>query len=297
MHVITGQTKFAGLFAHPARHSLSPQIQNRLFKDCGVDGVYLAFDIVPAELEKAVESLKTLDAFGANLSMPHKEAAPALMDEVSTQVALTGAMNTIIWDGQKLYGESTDGVGFFRALASEKITTAEKTLLIFGGGGAVKSILAAASRFGPAVVQVALRSSAHREATQKELQKIAAATGLHLRFIALEELQELQAAVDAADILINGTNAGMTPHLETSALPEEIHYSSEKAFIDLVYAPLETVFLKRARLKGCRTLNGLAMLLFQGIASFELWTGKSPAASTVEALKKELFEINQKKEN
>ncbi len=125
----------AALFAKPAKHSISPAMHNLSFEEQGIDAVYLAFDVEPDDLAASIQSIRQLDLLGVNLSMPHKMAAVALMDECSPAAELIGAINTIVNQEGRLIGHNTDGIGFMRALEDIQVSIIGDTMTVIGAGG------------------------------------------------------------------------------------------------------------------------------------------------------------------
>lgn len=145
---ITGHTRLAGLYAKPARHSISPMMHNAAFIEKGIDARYLAFDVEPEDLKTSVEAIRTLQLLGVNLSMPHKMAAVPLMDELSEAAQLIGAINTIVHHEGKLIGHNTDGIGFMASLTDAGISIIGKEITLMGAGGAATAIISQAALDG-----------------------------------------------------------------------------------------------------------------------------------------------------
>ncbi len=134
--MIDGHTKLYGLLAHPAAHSLSPLIHNTSFKVTGINGVYLAFDVMPNELQTSVDAIRTMAIGGVNLSMPLKTTVIPLLDEITSRAERLNAVNTVINRDGKLVGDTTDGQGFIDALKYQNVSVEDKTLTVLGAGGA-----------------------------------------------------------------------------------------------------------------------------------------------------------------
>ncbi len=273
---LSARTRLTGLLGHPAGHSLSPIMQNAALRRGGIDAVYLAFDVAPAELERAVRGLAALGAIGVNVTVPHKEAAAALADELTDEAARAGAANTLAFRNGRIVGHNTDGLGFLRA--AERLTgrLAGKRVLLLGAGGASRGVAAALSAHGARV------SIANR--TVEKARALAEALGTDALGWTPEELT---AAASAADVVVNGSSAGMrglgTIPLDFARLP------NRPAVIDLVYAPLETDLLHRARAAGLPTQDGLGMLAAQGELAFAFWHGVDPEPGLMEsALRQQL---------
>ncbi|MDN5415738.1 MAG: shikimate dehydrogenase, partial [Lactococcus raffinolactis] len=252
---INGYTKLAAVVANPIKHSLSPFIHNLAFDHVGENGVYLAFETPEADLGSVIESIKTLDMYGVNLSMPYKEAAVPYMDELSEVAKLTGAINTIVNRDGKLFGTSTDGAGFFKSLKHFKVKGSAITVI--GAGGAARSIIAEAA------VQGAGQITVYNRTYKPEL--FADYPG-NIVFKPLSDLTEL-----IGDLLVNTTSLGM----DGVSLPIAMALQLPKDMLvaDVIYQPIETPLLAYAKAQGNPTVNGLGMRLYQAAESFKLWTG------------------------
>lgn len=277
---IDGATRLIGLLGSPVAHSKSPAIHNAAFAATGVNAAYLAFEVAPEKLEAAVAGLVALGAAGWNVTMPHKTAMAALCDELSPAARIVGAVNTVVVQDGRLTGHITDGSGFTAALTDRGFNPAGKQVALFGAGGAARA----------AAVQLALDGAAQLAIFNRTVAKarmlaetIAAETGCAARAYALDDVEALRAAVTEADLVINGTKLGMAPHPETCVLPDARWLARRPVVADFVYNPVQTRLLAMAAKAGCPTLDGLAMLLWQGAQAFALWTGRPMPVAAVRA--------------
>lgn len=277
---IDGATRLIGLLGSPVAHSKSPAIHNAAFAATGVNAAYLAFEVAPEKLEAAVAGLVALGATGWNVTMPHKTAMAALCDELSPAARIVGAVNTVVVQDGRLTGHITDGSGFTAALTDRGFNPAGKQVALFGAGGAARA----------AAVQLALDGAAQLAIFNRTVAKarmlaetIAAETGCAARAYALDDVEALRAAVTEADLVINGTKLGMAPHPETCVLPDARWLARRPVVADFVYNPVQTRLLAMAAKAGCPTLDGLAMLLWQGAQAFALWTGRPMPVAAVRA--------------
>ena len=241
---ISGTTKLFGLIGSPVAHSASPAMHNYGFQACGVDGAYLAFDIKEDEVPEFVKSMRLLNIQGCNVTMPNKTAAAQNMDELSPAAELIGAVNTIVNRDGKLYGHITDGEGFVANLKDHGIGVEGKDIVIFGAGGAATAIQVQCALDGAKSITI------------------------------FNPRDPLRAKIDAADILVNGTLLGMKPKEDTTVITDTTMFREGLVVADVVYNPEETRFLREAKEHGCITVPGKGMLLWQGVASFKLFTGK-----------------------
>lgn len=282
--MISGHTRLAALFAKPARHSISPAMHNLSFSENDVDAVYLAFDVEPENLATSIESIRTLDMLGVNLSMPHKMAAVPLVDELSPAAALIGAINTIVNDNGHLIGHNTDGIGFMRALSAIDVSVIDETITVIGAGGAATAIISQAALDGVKNIQVFNRKDAFYPVIDVKLQEIAQQTGCNITLQDLADDPALADALNKSQLLVNATGVGMKPNESESPLKDTSLLRPTLAVYDVIYNPRETQLLKDAKAAGAKTANGLSMLLYQGAAAFELWTGKEMPVEKVRAL-------------
>lgn len=256
--VITGATRVVGIIGEPVGHSRSPAMHNAAFEALALDWVYVAFPVPRGQGAAAVRSVATLALAGLNVTMPHKADAATACDELSSEAAALGAVNTVVNADGTLVGHSTDGDGFLRALDDEGITVSKRRAVVVGAGGAARAITHALGRVGAHVTVAARRSDAARTAASLAPDSVA---------VGLDELD-----VERFDLVVNATPLGMDgepPPFDTTQL-----HTGQFVF-DTVY-PVETPLLREARARGVRAAGGLGMLVHQGALSFSLWTGVVP---------------------
>jgi shikimate dehydrogenase len=263
MHVLSGKARKAGVLGWPVSHSRSPRLHGFWLARHGVDGAYLPLPVEPARFAGAVRALVDLGFAGANVTIPHKEAAFALCDTVDDVAHRAGSVNTLIFgaDG-KIHGTSTDGFGFVESLAEQApgFTPADGPAVILGAGGAVRSVAAALLDAGCPRLVLVNRTVERAEALARDLGgPVEVAREPDLRGVAL---------------LVNGTSLGMVgqPPLAIDLAP----LPASAVVADMVYVPLETPLLAAARARGLRGVDGLGMLLHQARPGFEAWFGVAP---------------------
>ena len=266
---IDGYTRLAAVVANPIKHSISPFIHNSAFEATGINGVYLALEVEVSDLAETVANIRRYQMFGINLSMPYKEEVIPYLDELSDEVRLIGAVNTVVNQNGNLIGYNTDGKGFFKSLPSFTILGKKMTLL--GAGGAAKAVLAQAILDGASQVSVFVRSTS-MEKTKAYLERLQSETGFRVDLYALEEHSVLQERIAASDLLVNATSVGMDG--KSSPVPENLLLPENLLVADIIYQPFETPFLQWAKSQGNVAVNGLGMLLYQAAEAFQLWTGK-----------------------
>lgn len=264
-------TRFLGVLGWPVDHSRSPAIHTAAIDALGIDAVYVAFAVPPAELGPAIAGLRALGALGANVTLPHKERVMALLDEVEPAARALGAVNTIVRDGARLIGTNTDGAGLARSLGEHRVRTEGARVLVTGAGGAARASVFGLAQAGAAHVTVAARRIEQSERLTGELRSAISAP---LAAIDLRDASAMREAAERADIVVQATSATLGDSeygasfaalLPLSSLPEHA------TVVDLVYVPRETAVLKAASALGLRTVDGLGMLVWQAALAFERW--------------------------
>ncbi|MBC8135130.1 MAG: shikimate dehydrogenase [Fibrella sp.] len=266
---MSGTTRVAAVWGYPVKHSASPVMHNAAFAATGFDGVYVACEVAPERIREAVAGIRALNLLGVNVTVPLKELVLPLLDAVSERAKAIRAVNTIVNRDGTLWGDSTDGPGFLAAIDSAGIRAdTGSRFVVLGAGGSARAVVYALAERGASVV-IANRS---RERATMLAQEFAHLSG-NITVIALTEDEIGNTLGDGATALINTTSVGMSPHSEEMP-PIPIDALSPDTFvIDLIYKPFETRFLSAAQKRGCRTQNGVEMLVQQGAVAFEHWTG------------------------
>jgi shikimate dehydrogenase len=263
---ISGKTHMCAVIGDPIEHSLSPAMQNAAFEHLKLDFVFLAFRVAPDQLEHAVKGVRALGIRGLNVTMPHKIAVTEFLDEPDAAVRFLGVANTILNQAGRLRGFNTDGVGALKALKNNGVSLAGKKVLVLGAGGAAKAIAFSLAR------EVDELCILNRDAAKaRELAAVLQPCGKKISGNELSPVQILKELQDS-DVLVNATSAGMAPNIfESLVKPEWLR--PDVCVMDIVYNPLETKLIREARAAGAKVVNGVEMLLYQGAASFEIWTG------------------------
>ncbi len=279
---VTGKTAVYGIFGYPVKHSLSPLMQNSAFSKKAIDAVYVPFEVPPENLKEAVEGVRALGIKGLNVTVPHKERIVEHLDYLSDEAELLGAVNTVKNENGELTGYNTDAEGFLRSLLEEGVELEGKRALMFGAGGAARAVGYALLKGGVKFLNIVNRNFSRG----KEVGELLGKLGNVLVYPLKESTVEI--LLRKVDLIINTTSLGMKPddpHLfDYSKIPSGV------TVVDIIYNPPETPLLKAAREKGCKTVNGLGMLVHQGAVAFEIWTGeKAPVETMREVLKRELY--------
>ena len=263
-----------GLIGTPVEHSKSPAMYNLCFQEFGLDWAYLAFDVPAERSGEAVAAIRTLHMRGANVTMPCKNAVIPFLDELTPAARAIQAVNTIVNEDGVLVGHNTDGCGYTQNLRRNGIEVAGKKIVLLGGGGAASAIAIQAALEGAAEIAVFNLRDAFWPRVEQGLKAIAqAAPGCAISLRDLEDRAALKAAIDRCDILSNATRVGMAPYEDQSNITDGSWYRPDLVVTDVVYAPPETKMLREARAAGCRTCDGLGMLLCQGAEAFRLYSG------------------------
>ena len=196
------------------------------------------------------------------------------LDELSPAAELCGAVNTIVNDNGHLTGHITDGIGFMSALKDNDIDVIGKKMTIVGAGGAATAIEIQAALDGVAEITIFNRKDEFWDRAVSTVEKINTRTSSHAILYDLAELDKLKEEMDDSYLFVNATGVGMKPLEGQSVVPDKSYFRPELIVVDVPYSPLETKMRSMAKEVGCKTMNGLGMMLFQGSAAFELWTGE-----------------------
>lgn len=264
---LSGETKLAGILGWPVSHSKSPRLHGFWLDRLGVDGAYLPLAVAPENLPQAVAGLAALGFQGANLTIPHKEAALGLCDSLDDTARRIGAVNMItVGEDGSLNGSNSDAYGFIENLRQNSTwSAAAGPAVILGAGGAARAVAVALSDAGVPEIRIVNRTAARAETLIESAAIDNAVT---------EHWDGRAGALDGAALLVNTTSLGMTGHdaldLGLAALPPNATVN------DIVYAPLRTELLEAAEARGNETVDGLGMLLYQAVPGFEAWFGVRP---------------------
>lgn len=271
---ITGHTELIGLIAYPIRHSSSPEMHNEAFQKLGLDYAYLAFEVGNEDLEDTIKGFRAMKVRGSNVSMPNKTVVHKYLDKLSEAAELCGAVNTIVNDNNVLTGHITDGIGYMKSLEDAGIDTIGKKITVAGAGGAATAIEIQAALDGVAEISIFNRKDKFFERGEKTIKDINERTKCKATLYDLADLDKLKEEIADSCLFANATGVGMKPLEGQTYIPDTSFFRPDLIVTDTVYEPRETELLKMAKKAGCRTMNGLGMMLFQGAAAFKLWMGK-----------------------
>jgi shikimate dehydrogenase len=278
LQTLTGKSKIAGVFGWPVDHSRSPRLHGFWLAQHRIDGAYVPFATPPRDLPRAIRALPSLGFRGGNVTLPHKEQALGLVDEVSRTAQRIGAVNTlVVREDGSILGDNTDGFGFLAHLQASQPQWQPKAgpAVLLGAGGAARAIIVALLECGVPSIMLANR-------TRRRAEELAEALGAALGDEIAGRLQIVpwhhrEQALDGAGLLVNATQLGMKgqPPLELDLEP----LPQTATVYDIVYVPLETPLLAAARARGHPTVDGLGMLLHQARPGFAAWFGIEPAVT------------------
>ena len=289
MKEITGNTILTGLLGSPVKHSKSPLMHNKAFELLDLDYRYLCFEIDESNLEKATEGLKVMGVRGFNLTMPNKNLMVKLCDELDISSEIAGAVNTVVNDNGRFKGYTTDGIGFMRSAKDAGHDIVGGKMVLLGAGGAATAILTQAALDGVSEIDVFSIRDQFFGRAEEMVSKLNDRTECKVRLHDFEDSSMLKEAIANADMLTNATSVGMAPKVDACIIDDD--WFKDKAVFheglvvaDIIYNPLETKLLKQAKEAGLSTFNGMYMLLYQGAASFKLWTGKDMPTEEIKEL-------------
>lgn len=280
--LITSKTKIFCVIGHPIEHSMSPIMWNPALQELGLDYVYLAFDVHPKNLEKAISGIRSLDIRGINVTLPHKETVIKYLDEIDSIASKIGAINTIKNDEGTLKARNTDADGAKKSLIDAGCNISGKNIVFLGAGGVARSLAYIMAEESNSIILTDLiEERAIAVANEiKEKMKVNIEGKISNKDTINESLKK-------ADILINATPIGMYPRVEDTPITKDM-LNADLFVFDVVYNPLETRLIREAAEIGCQTLGGLDMLVNQGILAFEWWTNQKPKKSL---MKKKIVEF------
>ncbi|MBH8554415.1 shikimate dehydrogenase [Nostocaceae cyanobacterium CENA357] len=267
--MITGKTKLLGVIGHPVEHSLSPVMHNAAIAKLGLDYIYLPFPIAPGNLEVAIAGFAAVGVVGFSVTIPHKQAIMPLLSEITPIAQAIGAVNTVSRQDNRWIGTNTDIEGFIAPLQTTyKQDWSHKTAVILGNGGAARAVVAGCHQLGFAKIYVLGRN----------VQKLQAFCNSWSNSPIEENLQvgtwdELGKLIPQTDLLVNTTPIGMYPKVDESPLSaDEIKNLPPSAIAyDLIYIPQPTQFLQLAEKHGAIAIDGLEMLVQQGVTALKIW--------------------------
>ena len=256
--------RLAAVIGSPVAHSLSPAIHRAGFAAAGVDWSYVAFEVADGQAGAALDAMRTLGIAGLSVTMPHKAAVAERVDRLDPAARALRSVNTVSWDGEHLVGSSTDGAGFVASLDDAGVEVDGARVAVIGAGGAARSLVDALARAGAIDITV-LNRTAERAEVAAALASVASPGGV--------------GDLSGADIVVNATSVGMGDDRHVPCDPALLREGQVVA--DLVYHPIRTRWLAAACERGCRTVDGLGMLVHQAALQQRIWLGDDAVIDTV----------------
>jgi shikimate dehydrogenase len=299
-NVINGSTKVVGVIGNPIKHTFSPMMFNSAFKSMNMNYVYVPFNVEKKVLSNAIKGAKALGVKGLNVTIPHKQDVINEVDKLDMMAKLIGAVNTIDFKEGISKGYNTDCVGAVRAI-KEITSLKDKNVVIVGTGGAARAIAFQIAIEGINRLDIVNRNPKKAETLINDMKTLLSKdhvnnsksfdANLDLSHIDLKfqssGLDKLPEYLKNADILIDTTPIGMHPNIDEKPVATSEVMHSDLIVNDIVYNPTETTLIKEAKIANATTISGIKLLLYQGVESFKIWTGKeAPIAVMEEALLK-----------
>ncbi len=275
------KTRMIAILGSPVDHSLSPIIHNAAFQHQGLNFVYVAIEVYPEDLSKAVQSLSVLGFAGANVTIPHKRSVMSYMDQLSEAAQVIGAVNTIICKEGQLLGDNTDIEGFLAPLRDRELKGMPMTLL--GAGGAARAAAYGLLReYDPQPLTIVARKTYQAE---EILQDFTAFDDQ----IEISDFKSASNKIRESRLVVNATPVGMYPNIEETPWEPKEYFSSEQIVYDLIYRPSKTRLLQEAELCGATVIGGITMLIEQAAAAYRQWTGQDMSVGVVQNVLSQLF--------
>ena len=272
MPSITGKTKLIGIIGDPVEHSLSPVMHNAAITNLDLDYIYVPFPVKQEDLTQAIAGFSATGLVGFNITIPHKQAIIPLLTDISDDAANIGAVNTVWRTESGWKGTNTDATGFIAPLKTLSRDWTQMTPVILGNGGAARAVIAGLSNLGCQEIHVIGRNP---DKLARFYQSWSHASDITSR-LKIHNWDNLKSLIPAADLLVNTTPVGMSPHVEASPVePALMKLKPNAIAYDLIYTPNPTQFLKLAQERGAVAIDGLEMLLQQGVAALEIWLQRS----------------------
>ena len=258
-----------GLIGWPVEHSRSPLMHNAAFAARGLDWHYALLPTPPDRLQVTIDRIRSGELAGASVTIPHKSAVMPLLDEIEPAALSIGAANTIVVREGRLIGCNTDVIGFTRALSEMNVDVGGKACAVLGAGGAARAVVHALRGLGGRVTIYA-----------RDVAKARALIGSAGQARSLNDLDRLESETA---LVVNATPIGMAPRTNASPWPDDVKFPAGALAFDLIYNPRRTRWMAQAEQCGARSTNGLAMLVYQGAAAFEMWTGLAAPVAVMRA--------------
>lgn len=283
-----GKTRVCGIIANPVEHSMSPLMQNFYAKRTGVNLAYVPFKVTEDQVEDALKGAFALDILGMNVTVPHKQRVIEYLADLDEDAKAIGAVNTLVRTNGGFKGYNTDAAGLGRALAEAGIKIEGESCILLGAGGAAKAAAYVLAKGGAGQVFILNRNGHRGEELAKDINSM---FGRKIMCsMALDQYRSIP-YIKSGYLAIQSTSVGMEPHTEDVIIQDKYFYEMIHTGLDIVYTPARTRFMKLVEEAGGRAVNGLNMLLYQGIIAFELWNPQVKVdQETIQAARELLME-------
>ena len=272
----TGKTKIVGVIGAPVEHSRSPQMHNAAFKELRLNYVYVAFHVKKEDVQEAISGFKAINVAGINVTIPHKQSVIPLIDSLSKEAEIIGAVNTLVFSEGKIEGHNTDARGFIQAMKEEGADVPKgESVVILGAGGATRAVAVSLALEGVKKITIANRTE---EKAVKLAGDISEKTGVAMEGIGLSDAK-LPQAIKEGVLLVNTASSSMDVAYPLLIDPNWLH--EDLVVYDIIYTPPVTRLMKAAEARGLKTIGGMGMLVHQGAIAFQLWTKQFPPVDTM----------------
>ncbi len=276
---IDGKTRTCGLIGNPVEHTLSPVIHNNLAQMLGMNLVYVPFLVEEDRVEDAIKGGHALHILGMNVTVPHKSAVIPYLNNIDPLAEKIGAVNTLVYEEDGYKGYNTDMSGLFRAMQTEGIRIKDENVLLLGAGGAARAVAFLCATCGASKIYICNRTLQKAEEIAAEIRGQVPGTE-----IAACRYEDITALEEETFLAIQCTSVGLYPNVTDVVVADGPIYDKIHTGVDLIYRPYETQFMKLVKAHGGKTMNGLKMLLYQGIIAYELWNGCDVTEEQVEPI-------------
>ena len=276
---INGKTKIIGLIGENIENSLSPFIHNQIILKYSLSFCYLPFRVAETDLGKAIQGIRALNIRGVNITFPYKEKVIEFLDEVEESARRIGAVNTIVNNKGILTGYNTDVAGFKKSLQDKgKFVIKEKKAVVLGAGGAARAVTYSLLEEGIEEISIFNRTLLKAEKIKQDFSPFFPRSSINIFSFEQDNIKD---KIKEVNLLVNATSIGMASQIDNSPLPDEKLFHPNLLVYDLIYHPAKTLFLRQAERAGAKIINGVPMLVYQGIESLYLWTGFKPEGKEV----------------
>lgn len=276
------RSQLVGVFGCPIDENPTGVMEEAAFREKGLDFRYLTMKVNPGDLEAAIAGMRAMNFRGINLTIPHKVEVLKYLDELSEAAQIIGAVNMVVNNDGRLWGENTDGKGFLMSLENAGVSVAGKTVVILGAGGASRAISVECALAGARKIYIVNRNRDRGEELTKLLKDRTPAEAVYIPWQGAVEVPQ------DADILVNGTCVGLFPDVDQK--PEMDYDTIRPGMVvsDVIFNDPNSLFLREAEKRGAVTINGLGMLVNQGALNYTLWTGvEAPSDVMMVTLRRE----------